>query len=204
MIQYIDITKTFRNKIDGEIIPHKREDWPIYCGYKCAAYDLYIKSHCYAYFETSAHLFRDGTKPIDIPIEDFFLPASIVTLSDDDGITYDELDSSAGSFVRAGDALLIHCQQESRYFEREAIKWMIEKGIKLLGSNLLTYDRGFENPTGMFVDLFQADIPIIANITNLDKIPTNKARLVVLPLKIPDVCLAPCRAVVIAETAEET
>ena len=199
MKRYIDITKTFQNGLDGKIIPHDEKDWPVYCGYKCAAYDLYIKSHQYAYFETSAHLFRDGTKPIDVPIEDFFLPATIVILSDIGGITYRELEQHAGKSVKKGDALLVHCQNDSRYFERDAIKWMIEKGVKLLGSNLETYDTGFENPTGMFVDLFKAEIPIIANITNLDKINASRAQLIVLPLKIPDVCLAPCRAVVIVE-----
>ena len=199
MRQYIDITKTFRDNVDGRIIPHKEEDWPEYCGYKCAAYDLLINSHCYTYFETSAHLFRDGIKPIDVPIENFFLSATIITPSGKEGITDQELEENAGEFIQSGDALLVHCEDGNRYFERNAIKWMIEKGVKLLGSNLETYDRGFENPTGMFVDLFKANIPIIANITNLDKIPVNRAKLIVLPLKVPTVCLVPARAIVIVE-----
>ncbi len=201
MVQYIDISREFKDGFDGKIIPHKEEDLPVYCGYKCAAYDLYIKSHHSTYYETSSHLFRNGNgrDTIDTPIEDFFLHATFAKLTGNGGITYNELENDVGKIIQPGDALLVHCEDEDRYFELSSVDWMIKKGVKLLGSNLARYDTGFDNPTGMFVKLFRANIPIIANITNLDKIPVKRANLIVLPLKVPRVCTVPCRAIVVVE-----
>ena len=40
-----------------------QDNLPLYLGYECYAYDLEIKSHTGTYFESSAHLFREGKKP---------------------------------------------------------------------------------------------------------------------------------------------
>jgi hypothetical protein len=66
--------------------------------------------------------------------------------------------------------------------------------------NLPRYDTGFANPTGFFIDLFKAEIPIIANITNLDKLPEGGFTLVVLPLKITGICTCPARVIAIIES----
>jgi len=55
------------------------------------------------------------------------------------------------------------------------------------------------NPTGFFIDLFKAEIPIIANITNLDKLSESGFTLVVMPLKIAGVCTCPARVIAIVE-----
>ena len=66
-----------------------------------------------------------------------------------------------------------------------------------MGSNLPRYDTGFVNPTGFFIDLFKAEIPIIANITNLDKLPESGFTLIVMPLKISGICTCPARVIAI-------
>ena len=74
---------------------------------------------------------------------------------------------------------------------------MAKKKVALMGSNLPRYDTGFVNPTGFFIDLFKAEIPIIANITNLDKLPESGFTLVVMPLKIAGICTCPARVIAI-------
>jgi len=72
----------------------------------------------------------------------------------------------------------------NKYFSRDAAQWMAQQKVKLMGGNTRRYDCGFENPTGFFLDLFQAGIPIIANLVNLDKLPETGFTVVALPLRI--------------------
>ena len=101
---------------------------------------------------------------------------------------------AAGAHVRKGDALLVDTGgDQRRYFERDAVAWMIARGIKLLGADLDRYDTGFEHPTGIFDDLFKADIPIIAGLANLDQLTRDRFDLIVAPLAIPGIGTVPAR-----------
>lgn len=198
MTRYVDISMEFRDQIDGHIHRHPQEDLPVYCGHKCTAFDITIKSHQGTYYETSSHVFRDGRDVCQTALEDFFMPVSIVKPTGKDGITAQQLEA-AGQHVQPGDALLVHCPDKSRYFNRQAVGWMIDRSVVLLGGDLPLYDTGFVNPTGMFLDLFAAQIPIIANLEHLEQIDVDRAQLVVLPLKISGIGNVPCRAVVIID-----
>ena len=66
-------------------------------------------------------------------------------------------------------------------------------------ADLPLYDTGFDRPTGMLLDLFAAQIPIIANLEHLEQIDVDRAQLVVLPLKISGIGTVPCRAVLIID-----
>ncbi len=80
---------------------------------------------------------------------------------------------------------------------------MAESKLSLLAATLPRYDTGFTNPTGIFVQLFRADIPILAEVQHIEQIIHSRVFLVVLPLLIERVCTAPCRAVVLdGEPAE--
>jgi kynurenine formamidase len=199
MPHYIDISVSFRDGIDGNIHSHLPENLPLYCGHRCTAFDVFIKSHHGTYYETSSHVFREGKNTSDTSMQDFFLPASIIKLVGNGGITGEEL-NAAGSNVRPGDALLIHSLNKDRYFEINAVQWMISRQIKLLGSDLPHYDTGFTHPTGIFIELFKAEIPIIANLEHLETVPVSRAQLIVLPLKINGIGTVPCRAVVLVDS----
>ncbi len=174
----------------------QRKPAPVYLGLDCIGYDFTIYSHIGSYFETSAHIFPNGKNTEDVPVEKLIGPAVIVHLSPEPPrpeITGEEL-AQAKAPVRKGDALLVHTGgRVKRYFTRDAVGWMIEKGVTLLGADQLHYDRGLDNPTGMFIDLFRAEIPIINGLENLDRIRKSRFQLIVLPLKINGVGTVPCR-----------
>ena len=173
---------------------------PVYLGHKCSAYDLTIKSHTGTYFETSAHIYRKGENVADLPIKTFIYDATIIKLKNPpQRITLNMLKESS-IVPRKGDALLIHTgwkKGSPLYFSRDVARWVGEKKVRLFGSDTPGYDSGFTNPEGVFIELFQNNIPIIAGITNLDKIRKGRVKLIVLPLKIPGVCVLPCRAIVV-------
>jgi kynurenine formamidase len=171
---------------------------PVYEGFPCEEYRYAFRSHMGCYFETSAHLFRGGTMTCDVPLEKLFLPALVPRLSPDRGgaIEPEEIEQALKSPVRRGDALLVNTQgNEKRHFSRRSGVWMAEKGVSLLGASMPLFDTGFVNPTGIFVELFKAEIPIIANLRNVSEIQHERIFLIVLPLNVERICTVPCRVV---------
>jgi len=197
-MKIIDLSIPFKH---GEDLTAKlRPDLPIYCGHECYAYDLNIKSHHGSYFETSSHVFRDGQNTDALPLERLILPGMCIKFEEDRRcVTAEDIENLAGD-IKPNSSLLINTGTDrTKYFSQDAAQWMASHNIKLMGSNTGGYDTGFVNPTGFFIDLFKAEIPIIANITNLDLLPRTGFTLIVLPLKISDICTVPCRIVATSE-----
>jgi kynurenine formamidase len=81
------------------------------------------------------------------------------------------------------------------YFSRDAAAWMRDRRVALMGSDTPRYDTGFDEPTGFFEELFGARIPVVANVANLELLPSHGFTLVTLPLAVAGVCTVPCRVV---------
>ncbi len=195
----IDLSVVCSNKTKGVKVKLQK-NLPVYLGQACFAYDLEIKSHTGTYFETSAHVFRKGKNTDEVPLDKLILPGRCVRVKDKDKcITAEKLNSLCGD-LKPNCALLVDTGRNFRkYFSRDAAVWMAKRKVALMGNNLPRYDTGFVNPTGFFIDLFKAEIPIIANITNLDKLPEAGFTLVVMPLKVTGICTCPARAIAIVE-----
>jgi len=196
-LKIIDLSVVCSNNTPGVSIK-LQDDLPVYLGYECYAYDLDIKSHTGTYFETSSHLFRNGTNTDRYPLDNLILPCFCARINSSQRcITASMLESAAGE-IKPNHALLVDtCGDKGKYFSKDAAVWMAQKKVKLFGSNVNRYDTGFENPTGFFVDLFEAEIPIIASLRNLEMLERNGLTLIVLPLKIHGVCTVPCRVVAV-------
>jgi kynurenine formamidase len=179
---------------------------PIYLGHACEEYQYSFHSHLGSYYETSGHLYRDGKMTSETPVQQFFMPALIPRLDKkrDGAIEPEELVAAVKGDLRPGDALIVDAQgQNQRFFSRGCGAWMAAKKIALLGATMPKFDTGFANPTGIFVELFDAGIPIIANLQNVEKLTHDRVFLIVLPLAIESVCTAPCRIVALdGEPAE--
>jgi len=193
-MKIIDLSKPL---MDGVTIQCKiPEKLPVYEGFECEEYRFEFRSHFGCYYETDAHLFRGGTMTCDVPVKELFLPAVISRLSKDKTGPIEPVDiqKGLGEPVRRGDALIVDTQGNQKcFFSRRSGEWMAENGVSLLGSSLERYDTGFVNPTGVFVPLFEAKIPIIAEIQRLDEITESRAFLLVMPMPVEKVCTVPCR-----------
>jgi len=202
LFEVLDLTEPF---VPGEnITASLQDDLPVYLGHECLAYDLAIRSHTGTYFETSAHVFRDGKNTDEVEPHEFLYDACVIRVGGTRGSAIDatELSARAGG-MKKGDALLVATSgMRDRYFTNAAAEWMAESGVRLLGAELERYDTGFVNPTGFFITLFRAEIPIVANLTNWDKLREGRWKLIVLPLLVRGVCTVPAR--VIAFRDEET
>jgi len=195
MPRAIDLTEPF---VHGENIEVALQDGlPVYLDHECYAYDLAVKSHTGTYFETSSHVFRDGKDTDAVSPSELIMDACVIRLSAQGkgAIDAPELDAGAGALEK-GDALLVATNGlRDRYFTREAAEWMAERGVALLGAELDRYDTGFVNPTGFFLPLFEAEIPIVANLANWDELPEGRCRLLVMPLLVKGICTVPARVI---------
>ena len=193
----IDLSIACSNKTKGAKA-RLRKNLPVYLGQLCYEYNLEIESHTGTYFETSAHVFRKGKKTDETPLEELILPGRCVRVKGTEKcITADKLNSLCPD-LKPNHALLVDTGKDlKKYFSRDSAQWMAKQKVALMGSNLPRYDTGFVNPTGFFIDLFKAEIPIIANITNLNKLPESGFTLVVMPLKIAGICTCPARVIAI-------
>lgn len=193
-MKIIDLSIPF--KYGQDVITNLKSNLPVYCGNECYAYDIEIKSHHGTYFETSAHVFRNGQNTDTVPLERLILPGMCIKFEEDRRcIAANDLENLAGD-IKPDSALLINTGSDTtKYFSLDTAKWMAKKKVALFGSNASCYDTGFVNPTGFFIALFKAEIPIIANITNLHLLPRTGFTLIVLPLKINSICTVPCRII---------
>jgi kynurenine formamidase len=203
-MRILDISQPLR--AGQEITCEVPAQLPSYQGHLCEEYRFQFPSHQGCYFETSAHLFRGGTMTCDLPVERLFLPALIARLAPGRGgvIEPEEITASLPQPAPPGDALIVDTRgRTDRFFSRESGAWMAQSKLALLAATLPRYDTGFVNPTGVFAELFRAEIPILAGIQNLEQIVHSRVFLIVLPLLIVSVCTAPCRAVILdGEPAE--
>ena len=204
-MKIVDLSKPL---INGKTIQCKiPETLPVYEGYPCEEYRFEFRSHFGCYYETDAHLFRNGTMTCDIPVEQFFLPATLVRVDRNKTgpIEPGDLDTPRHPPLHRGDALIVDTQGSQQcFFSRRCGEWMAEKGIALLGSNLERYDTGFVKPTGVFVPLFKAKIPIVAEIQNLEAITQPHFFLLVTPMPVERICTVPCRVLALVGEPDET
>lgn len=203
-MRIIDISKPLR--CGYELTCDIPSALPVYEGFPCEEYRFSFGSHTGCYFETSAHLFRGATMTADVPVERLFLPAVVARLdADRQGIIEpQEFAAALAEPLQPGDALIVDARgREDRFFSRDSGAWLARNQVSLLAATMRHYDTGFDHPTGVFVELFRAEIPILAETRNVDRIEHSRVFLIVLPMLIERVCCAPCRAVVLDGSAEE-
>jgi kynurenine formamidase len=203
-MRIVDISKALR--CGEEISCEIPAALPVYMGHECEEYRFELRSHVGCYFETPGHLFRGGEMTCDVPVERLFMPALVVRLDGgrDGAIEADEIEGALHQEVRPGDAVIVDTQgQAARYFSRACGAWMVARKVALVAATLAKYDTGFVNSTGVFMEWFEAGIPILAEIENVERIAHERVFLIVMPMKIERVCTAPCRALVLDGEAEE-
>jgi arylformamidase len=160
------------------------------------------------YLETAAHYYK-GERSIDqLKPEDFILDAIIMKLKPkgfQEPIMVDELEPYTQK-VKPNDALLISTGWEehwnkpeyvtdSPYFSPEAMQWVVDRKISLLGADLSCFDNK-KNSVRVNSILFKPGTLLLAPLVNLKAVPKERVKLYAFPLKIVGVCATPCRAIV--------
>ncbi|MEM2094824.1 MAG: cyclase family protein [Candidatus Bathyarchaeia archaeon] len=176
-----------------------------------------INNHIGTHVECPFHNIKEGKKVSEIPPEVFVGEAVIFNLTHrvkSREITERDLEE-AGSKIQPGDIALlmtnydeifrpeemqsIRYQAESPYLTFEAIEWLINHEVKLVGIDFWSieqYPIGSEGEPKHIL-LFKKEIPLIHSLTNLRKITSPRVFFIALPLPIEGIDSMPVRAIAI-------
>ncbi len=189
---------------------------PVYC----EIFDG-LHSQTGTYLETPAHYYGndDCYLLIDVPAEKLVdVPCVVFNLGEWEirkpgerrGITVEDLENCpAAKEVKEGDAILIgtgHGKywfhedylEGGPYFTKAAMDWVLSKKPFILGTDSARWEN-LQKPEGFFEDFYKANVLMLGPLVNLEKIPSGRARLTALPLKVPKTSCAPTRVVVIED-----
>lgn len=173
-------------------------------------YSISMALHSSTYLETSAHLYPDRINLDQLPLERCFLEAVVlhIPLGPHEHITAEAIKrtlAEVGESLRPRDGLIVNTGWYHRWdrpeypldpphFTSEAIHWLLEQEISLLGSDSTRFD-GRLDPQNHLAAFFEKDTLMLACLVNLDQVQRARVKLIVLPLKVAS-CCAPCRAIV--------
>ena len=179
------------------------------------AYPVYSQTvtmavQCATYLETGAHMYRDVISIDQLALERCYLIDALtlwIPKGPDEAISVSDLTQAlakSGESLRPGDALLVGTGWDQHwtlpdylsnppYFLAEAIDWVIDQQVSLLGGDTPRYDSP-TNPQNFFPKFFKQDILLLAPLVNLHQVQQPRGKLTALPLKIQGACASPVRA----------
>ena len=167
--------------------------------------DVELMDHVGTHIEAPLHCLKDGMDISQIPLEKLIGDAVILDLRDaysDSGVTPEQVkkavDDAGG--IKKNDIVL--CMMgETDYFSTEAIRWLVDAGMKLMGVD----SAGVEIPHSVshanenHLALFRADIPLIERLANLDRLSKSKVKVYALPIPVSGLDAFPLRVIAIEE-----
>lgn len=186
-----------------------------------------INMHGFTHADGPNHFLAQGMDIASVPLERYYGDAVVVDLSHleaNGAVTAEELEPHAGD-VRDGDIVLLRtdwprkCDWESMRFWAEApythasaCRWLIERGVKLVGYDYppdyaLRYqvtdpERYAQCTREEFTThdhFFPADIAVIEYLTNLHSLTTKRVTFFALPIPFEGADGSPVRAVALLQ-----
>lgn len=169
---------------------------------------LTLASHIGTHLEAPYHWNRKGKDLAELPLDNLIGEAVVLNLTHipcDQMVTKEDVVKAAQQAgMKSGDMVFCHTQYyvdaavKSPFYKLEAIKWLVDQKIRLLGvegemENLLIGDEleDFPNHTA----LFEKGIPMIEYVTNLDALLNTRFLAITLPAKIVGLESIPVRVV---------
>ncbi len=171
---------------------------------------LFLSSHSGTHMDAPFHFIKNGKKIHEIPVSRLTNDAILIKLrkktnqaiSKNDIIKFEKKHgiipkNSTIIFATGWQKNL----QSKHYFEKNpglsvsAAKYLTSKKINLVGIDSPSIDLGNDTKFSVHQILSKNNILIVENLANLEKIPRNHFKLVVLPLKLKDATGSPVRAI---------
>jgi arylformamidase len=215
----IDLSHTLDPKTDVRLVRVERvalEDYPtVFPGYVVTKADenfpmhtVLIASHIGTHLETPYHWGLRGIDVAEIPVEQLIGEAVLLDLRHvkaEDWITKDDVMAAAAQAgMRRGDMVFCdtvyeHDQtKKAPFFRTDAIEWLVEQGMTVLGVEAEMEDLLQGAETGDFPNhtaLFSKGVLLIEYITNLEALHGTRFTAIALPAKIRGADSLPIRLV---------
>jgi len=203
------------------------EQWEQFSQYRRQEGHWYVLSevtfstHVGTHIEFPFHHFRDGLDASRFPLENLIGDGTVVDISrwgQNERITCEGFREVAGDSIRPGDILYLYTgfdryyhtekQHYRPWFDTDAIKWMVDRKIKVLGVD--TSGIEIRNPDGSAFfgqpnheALLGANIPLVEYLANLKPLIGKRFTTYILPVKLAGAESFPVRIIAIEEVEEE-
>jgi len=171
---------------------------------------LFLSSHSGTHMDAPYHFIKNGKKIHEIPVSRLTSNAILIKLRKkaNQAISKNDITKFEKKYgIIQKNATIVFVTgwqknlQSKHYFEKNpglsvsAAKYLVSKKINLVGIDSPSIDLGNNTKFSVHQILSKNDILIVENLTNLEKIPKNHFKLVVLPLKLKDATGSPVRAI---------
>ena len=177
-------------------------------------HEISMVNHLGTHIETPYHLFKDSPDLGKIPPDHYCGPGVLVNLKSvpaKSAITKEQVirEAEKAGGIKKGDIALFNLgysgfygtdtYADSPYFSNEAICWIADQGIKMIGVDA----SGVEIPDSAehvnHAALFNKNILLLENLANLDAIPVSRFTVYAFPLFIKGMDSFPLRVVIEAD-----
>jgi len=159
---------------------------------------VHINNHLGTHIDAPDHMLDKGILLSDYQADRFVCEAVCIDAVGKDVLTSDLL---AGVDIKAGDAVLFYTGAADNYTEQsyaseypeielELAELLVEKGAKLVGVDMISFDN--DEPYPIHKALLDNDVLLIENLINLKKVAGKHFRLYALPIRL-ELHAAPAR-----------
>lgn len=174
--------------------------------------EIKIETHCGTHIEFPFHYIPKGKNAADFKAEDLIGSGVVINCTHrgkDEEITLEDIQIQREREIKEGDIVFIRTDLDKNYragtahdrpfLSIEAIKWFIEKRIKILGIDCTGIEKRGKDFQEAHCLLFENNIPLIEYLCNLKSVKSAEFTVFVLPVRIKDVEAMPARVIAIED-----
>ena len=176
--------------------------------------EIFMVNHIGTHIETPYHLFKDLPDLGKIPPENYCGPGIMVDLKDvpaKTAITKEQVSRAAqkAGGIQKGDIAFFNLgysglygtdgYSNSPYFSNEAICWVVDQGIKMMGVDAGGVEIPGSEEHVNHAALLTKNVLLIENLANLDSVPVSRFTVYAFPLLIKGMDSFPLRVILEAE-----
>jgi len=163
-------------------------------------HNVEIVSHIGTHIEVPYHCSENGTDLAAVKLESLIGEAVILNLTKEakagEAITLDQIQAAAKAAggIKHGDIVFVHLGWDKYYntddygngplFSLPAMKWLVEQGMKLMGVDCSGVIIPEMNHRDGHMVLFDDEICLIENLTNLDQLTQSRVEVFALPIGV--------------------
>ena len=178
---------------------------------------LTFSDHSGTHVDAPIHFVKNGETASDMAVDRLIGHAWLLDISDakrpDEPVTRDmlaEAERNQQIAISVGDIVLVRTRKgewgddsffEEKAFAKSGSEWIVEKNVGVVGLDLPNLDIKDNMKREAHMDVLGANIYVIENLVNLDRLPKDRPVMFVgLPLKLENATASPIRAVALLNT----
>ena len=175
-------------------------------------HNISMVSHIGTHIEAPYHLFKSKADLAGLPLEQLMGEAVLLDLRHcprKSAVTQQHVQEASAKVggIRPGDIVFCNLGSAkfygteecgmSPYFSPEAIQWLVDRGMKLMGVDATGVEVPGNEDHVNHSALFTKDIPLIENLANLDQLSRTRFQVYAFPIAVSGLEAFPLRVIAV-------